>query len=103
MSVLQKPEVKAQYIKHYVGAHADFGELDLDEDDPRHAMVQRHNSRKLRPVLVFLDGQGKEVARLTGGLKSADDALLLDRFVSEKHYRKTSFSGFKRVFSNSTK
>jgi hypothetical protein len=64
-----------KYIKHYVGAHADFTELELDDDDPRHAMIKRHNPRKLRPVLVFLDGQGKEVARLTAGLKSAEEAL----------------------------
>jgi hypothetical protein len=95
VSVLRKPEVSAKFIKHYVGAHADFGELELDDKDPRHAMIQRHNPRKLRPVLVFLDSQGKEVARLTGGLKSAEDALLLDRFVSEKHYRKSDFSSFK--------
>lgn len=95
MSVLSKPEVSAKFIKHYVGAHADFGELEMDDDDPRHAMVKRHNPRKLRPVLVFLDGRGKEVARLTGGLKSAEDALLLDRFVTEKHYRKSDFPAFK--------
>ncbi|MDO8787388.1 MAG: hypothetical protein Q7J42_04885 [Sulfuritalea sp.] len=95
MSVLRRPEVSAKFIRNYVGAHADFGELELDDRDPRHAMVQRHNPRKLRPVLVFLDGQGKEVARLSGGLKSTADALLLDRFVSEKHYLKTDFSGFK--------
>ena len=95
MSVLRKPEVSEKYLKHYVGAHADFGELELDDNDPRHAMIKRHNPRKLRPVMVFLDGQGKEVARLTGGLKSAEDALLLDRFVSEKHYTRSDFSKFK--------
>ena len=95
MSVLRKPEVSAKFIKNYVGAHADFGELDLDDDDPRHAMVQRHNPRKLRPVLVFLDVQGKEVARFTGRLGSAKEALLLDRFVSEKHYQKMNFPSFK--------
>ena len=95
MSVLRKPEVTAKFNRNYIAAHADFGELDLDDNDPRHAMVRRHNPRKLRPVLVFLDGQGKEVARLTGGLKTTEDALLLDRFVSERHYQKTSFSGFK--------
>ena len=95
MSVLRRPEVSAKYSRHYVGAHADFGELELDDQDPRHAMIQRHNPRKLRPVLVFLDGQGKEVARLTGGLKTSEDALLLDRFVAEKHYLKSDFSAFK--------
>jgi thioredoxin-related protein len=93
--VLKDPEVSAKYIRNYIGAHADFGELELDDKDPRHAMVQRHNPRKLRPVLVFLDGQGKEVARLSGGLKSKEDALLLDRFVTEKHYRKSDFPAFK--------
>jgi hypothetical protein len=93
--VLRKPEVSAKFIRNYVGAHADFGELELDDNDPRHAMVKRHNPRKLRPVLVFLDGEGREVARLSGGLKSAEDALLLDRFVSGKHYRKSDFSGFR--------
>ena len=95
MSVLRKPEVSAKFIKHYIGAHADFGELELDDKDPRHAMILRHNPRKLRPVLVFLDGQGKEVARQTGGLRSVEDALLLDRFVSEKHYTRSDFSTFK--------
>ena len=85
MRVLSEPEVKAQYFKHYVGAHADFGELELDDHDPRHSMIARHNPRKLRPVLVFLDGQGKEVARHTGGLKSKEEALLLDRYIAEKH------------------
>ncbi|MBP7422816.1 MAG: hypothetical protein KA806_05260 [Sulfuritalea sp.] len=96
--MLKKPEVTAKYSKHFLGAHADFGELELDDKDPLHAMVKRHNPRKLRPVLVFLDGAGKEVARLTGGLKTVDDALLLDRYVAEKHYLKGGdFSAFKRA------
>ena len=98
MSVLKKPEVTAKYSKHFLGAHADFGELELDDKDPVHAMVKLHNPRKWRPVLVFLDGAGKEVARLTGGLKTVDDALLLDRYVAEKHYLKGGdFSAFKRA------
>ncbi len=98
MSVLKKPEVTAKYSKHFLGAHADFGELDLDDKDPLHAMVKRHNPRKLRPVLVFLDSAGKEVARLTGGLKTVDDALLLDRYVAEKAYLKGGdFSAFRKA------
>ncbi len=95
MSVLRTPEVAAQYKKHFVGAEADFGELQLDDDDPGHAMVKRHNPRKLRPVLVFLDRSGKEVARQIGMLKDKDDALLLQRFVAEKHYLKTDWKKFR--------
>jgi hypothetical protein len=97
VSVLQKPEVKAKYIKHYVGAHADFSELELDDNDPRHAMIQRYNSKKWRPVMVFLDSQGKEVVRITAGLKSAEEALLLDSFVAGKHYQKGDFAAFKKA------
>ena len=95
MSVLRTPEVAAQYKKHFVGAEADFGELQLDDDDPGHAMVKRHNPRKFRPVLVFLDSTSKEVARQVGMLKDKGEALLLQRFVAEKHYLKTDWKTFR--------
>lgn len=100
MSVLQTPEVSAVYRKQFVGVHSDFTELDLDYNDPRHATIERHNPRELRPVLVFLDASGKEVARQTGKLKSAKDALLLARFVSERHYLKTDWPTFLRANAN---
>ena len=94
--MLKKPEVTAQFSKHFLGAHADFGELELDDKDPLHGMVKRHNPQKLRPVIVFLDAMGKEVARHRGKLE-AEDALLLDRYVAEKHYQKGGdFAAFKR-------
>lgn len=95
MGVLRNPEVMAKFMKHYVGVHADFSELQLDEDDPRHATIQRFNPRKLRPVLVFLDATGKEVARHVGRVNSKEDALLLDRFISEKLYLKTDYKTFR--------
>lgn len=95
MRVLRTPEVAAQYKQHFVGAEADFGELQLDDDDPGHAMVKRHNPRKLRPVLVFLDGSGKEVARQVGMIEDKGDALRLLRFVAEKHYLKTDWKTFR--------
>lgn len=95
MSVLRNPEVSAQYAKHFIGVHADFSELQLDDDDPRHATIQRYNPRKWRPVTVFLDANGKEVARVVGKLKDKADALLLVRFITEKHYLKTEFNIFR--------
>ena len=95
MGVLRNPEVMAKYMKHYVGVHADFSELQLDEDDPRHATIQRFNPRKLRPVLVFLDATGKEVARHVGRVNSKEDALLLDRFISAKLYLETDYKTFR--------
>jgi len=85
----------AKYSKHYIGVHADFSELLLDDSDPRHATVQRFNPRKWRPVMVFLDGTGKEVMRHVGRVNSKEDALLIDRFVSERYYLKTNFEAFR--------
>ena len=99
MSVLQKPEVRAKYKDLFVGAHADFGDLDLDDNDPRHAMVKRHNPSKLRPVLVFLDSEGKEVFRHRGKVADAEHALLIARFVAEKHYLKGDFKSFRAANS----
>lgn len=97
MSVLKKPEIAARYMNHYIGSHADFTELELDDRDPRHAMVKRHNPQKLRPVIVFLDASGKEVARSRGKLE-AEDALLLDRYVSERLYLKGGdFASFRKA------
>lgn len=93
MSVLSQPEVSRPYAKNYVSVHVDSG--DLPGSDRLRDVVERHNRSEIHPVLVFLDGAGKEVARIRGGLKGKDDALLLDRFISGKHYLKTDYSGFK--------
>ena len=93
MSVLSLPEVSRQYARNYVSVHVDFSEL--AEVDPRRAMVSRYNKSSIHPVLIFLDAHGKEVARIKGGLKSQGDALLLDRFVSGKHYRNEDYASFK--------
>lgn len=92
MSVLQTPEVKAQYAKNYLAVEVDFGEIKAG--DPRHETVKRHNAKLWRPVMVFLDSQGKEVYRLNRGLKSKSQALLIDKFVSERHYLKSDFQTF---------
>ncbi len=88
MSVLSKPEVASQYQKLFVGVHSDFSELELTPNDPRHATIQRFNNKQLRPVMVFLDAQGKEVFRHRGKVNTPDDALLIARYVNERHYAK---------------
>ena len=57
-------------------------------------MVKRYNPRKFRPVMVFLDSNGKEVARHVGKLKDKTEALLLQRYVTEKHYLQTDWKKF---------
>jgi hypothetical protein len=92
VSVLQTPEVKARLAKNYIGVGIDFGEL--KDKDPRHDVVKRYNPKQWRPVLVFLDAQGKEVHRQLRGLKGSKQALQLDEFISKRHYLTTDFQAF---------
>jgi hypothetical protein len=95
VSVLQKQEVRAVWSKHFVGAHADLAELQLDDDDPGHAMLARHNPKKWIPLLIFLDSKGKEVARHMGKLNDAQEALRLARYVSGRHYLTTDWKAYR--------
>ena len=74
MSVLKKPEVTAKYSKHYLAAHADFGDLDLDPNESLQAMIMRHNPRKLRPVMVFV-----LVTSVTGSIQIFDTVAVTTR------------------------
>lgn len=95
MSVLRTPEVAAKFNNQFIIAETDFGELQLDDDDPGHAMVKRLNPRKFRPVIVVLDSTGKEVARNVGMLKNTEEGLLFLRFITERHYLKTEWKVFR--------
>lgn len=97
MSVLSLPEVSKVFSKNYVSVHVDEGEM--AKDDPRHAVAKRHNSKGYHPTMVFLDASGKEVARVSGGLRTKEDAFLLDRYISGKHYLKGDFRSFKSANS----
>lgn len=93
MSVLSIPEVSRFYAKNFVTVHVDFSEL--PGNDPRHETIENHNASRLHPVFVILDASGKQVARIVGGLRSKEDAFLLDRFIAGKHYRTSDFKTFK--------
>lgn len=49
------------------------------------------------PVIAFFDLDGKLVHRHTGRTATADEFLLMGRFVAEGHYKDTRFSRFKRA------
>jgi hypothetical protein len=91
--VLSTPDVSRQFSKNFVSVHVDFSELPAT--DPRHDTVERYNTSQLHPVLIFLDASGKQVARIVGGLKSKEDALLLDRYIAGRHYRQGDYKSFR--------
>ncbi len=57
----------------------------------------KHNRIRATPVFLFLDLEGKRVARYTGAAKNVEEFMLLGEFVSDRHYENTNFVKFKRA------
>ena len=70
----------------------DFDGTDIVEKN----FALRHNRVRATPVFLFLDLEGREVARFTGAAKNIEEFLLLGEFVADRHYEKTNFVKFKR-------
>lgn len=56
----------------------------------------KENRVRATPVLAFFDLQGKRVMRFTGRTSSAEEFLLLGKFVADKEYLNGKFSRYKR-------
>lgn len=94
--MLQRKEVSAHYSKHVVAVDID---LATNDADTHRDSIERYNPSEARPVLVFLDSSGKMVYRQRGRLKDEQDALLLDEFISGKHYRSATYDEFRKTHS----
>jgi len=95
--VLNSSEIVKQYEKLFAIVEIDFkyqqrrGEVDKDEKRPE---VARYNPQQLRPVMVILDGEGRQVFKGFGGFNNSYEAELLAKYVSGKHYRNTEWPAF---------
>jgi thioredoxin-related protein len=56
----------------------------------------KENRVRATPVLAFFNLQGKRVLRFTGRTSSADEFLLMGKFVVDEEYKKSKFSRYKR-------
>ncbi|MFK5893959.1 MAG: thioredoxin family protein [Pseudomonadota bacterium] len=56
----------------------------------------KENRVRATPVLAFFNLQGERVLRFTGRTSSAEEFLLMGKFVVDEEYKKTKFSRYKR-------
>jgi len=56
----------------------------------------KENRVRATPVLAFFNLQGERVLRFTGRTSSADEFLLMGKFVVDEEYKKSKFSRYKR-------
>lgn len=100
-TVLNKPEVIAYYKKHFnifrinIEANVEITDFEGNTTTEKDFSFKVHRVRAT-PVIAFFDLTGKRVARYTGATTSVKEFLWLGEFVVEEHYKKMSFTRYKR-------
>lgn len=100
--VLNQPRVQAYYRQHFLNFAVDIeGDVEITDFQGRPTTMKDFAFRQYRvratPVLAFFDLNGKLVFRYTGRTKGVEEFLWMGEYVAEGHYRKTSFTRFKRA------
>lgn len=96
--VLSRDEVQAYFRRHFSIFSVDvLGDQPLTDFGGRE-ITEKKWARELRvratPTFIFLDLDGRELARYTGATKDAQEFMQLGRYVVEGHHRQHSFEQF---------
>lgn len=102
-TVLNRSDVQAYFRRHFriisVDTEGDVEMTDFDGNTTTEKVFSLKQYRvRATPVFLFINAEGKPVknGRLTGATKSAEEFLLLGRFIVEGHNQRSSFGRFKR-------
>ncbi len=99
-TVLNRSDVQDYFRRHFLIYNIDTkGDVPItdfqgrDTTEKAFALAQR---ARATPVFVFYDLTGQPVARYTGATQTAEEFLLLGRYVVEGAYRTMPFNVYKR-------
>ncbi|RMG30945.1 MAG: thioredoxin [Gammaproteobacteria bacterium] len=101
-TVFSRPEVQAWVHRHFLVIPIDIeGDVPITDLEGHETTMKAFAFRRFRvratPVMVFIDRQGRVVARYTGPTRDAREFLLLGRYVVEGKYRQMPFARYKRL------
>ncbi|MCU0840694.1 MAG: thioredoxin family protein [Thiobacillaceae bacterium] len=99
-SVLNRPEVQDYYRAHFliyaVDVKGDVPVTDFQGQQTTEKAFALRQRARATPVFVFYDLQGREMTRFTGATQTAEEFLLLGRYVVEGAYKTMPFNVYKR-------
>lgn len=101
MNVLNQPEVQAYYRENFLLFPVDIeGDIQIttfkgESMSQKDFAFKKHRVRAT-PVIAFFDLDGNVIHRHTGRTSSAEEFMLMGRYVAEGHYKDTRFTRFKR-------
>ena len=101
MTIMNQPAVQSYFRDRFLMfAHDIEGDLDLVDFEGKETTQKDYAVKVQRvratPVIAFFDLQGKRIARYIGATPSAEEFMWLADFVADGHYKKTSFTRYKR-------
>jgi thioredoxin-related protein len=93
------PKVQQYFRQHFAIFTVDmFGSVPISGLDGKETTEKAFaNSLKVRgtPTYLFINVDGKEMARFTGATRDAEEFMALGRYVVDGHWQKTSFEQFR--------
>ena len=99
-TVLNRPEVQAYYRRHFLIYSVDvMGDIPLQDFTGRELREKDFaNAYKIRgtPTFIFIGLKGEVMTSYTGATRTAEEFLLLGRYVVDGAYGKHSFPQFKQ-------
>jgi len=99
-NILNQTAVQDYYRKHFliypVNVKGDTPMLDFKGKDTTEKAFALDQRARATPVFVFYDLEGNPITRFTGAMQTADEFLLLGRYVVEGGYKAAPFNVYKR-------
>ncbi len=101
-TVLNRPDVQAWFRARFLAFAVDIeGDMEITDFRGRAMTMKTWSERVHRvratPVFLFVDLEGRPVARYTGATSGPEEFLLLGRYVAERAYERMSFARYKRM------
>jgi len=99
-NILNQTKVQDYYRKQFliypVNVKGDTPIVDFNGKETTEKAFALEQRARATPVFVFFDLQGNPVTRFTGAMQTADEFLLLGRYVVEGAYKSSPFNVYKR-------
>ena len=99
-TVLNRPEVQDWYRKHFLiyamDVKGDAAMTDFKGKSTTEKAFSLEQRARATPTFVFFDLDGNSVTRFTGATQTADEFLLLGKYVVEGTYKSMPFNVYKR-------
>jgi thioredoxin-related protein len=99
-NILNQTKVQDYYRKQFliypVNVKGDTPMVDFNGKETTEKAFSLEQRARATPVFVFFDLQGNPVTRFTGAMQTADEFLLLGRYVVEGAYKSSPFNVYKR-------